>query len=108
VAASGDETRAEAPCERCIDPSTDEPAVSGSTDLSAPCTSQLRRTQRQSVARLVGRGQHTSPRTQRTVEEHGLDSVMIVEVLDMAEIRYGSSNVGVEVQGTVRRHLQST
>jgi hypothetical protein len=105
VAASGDETRAEAPCERCIDPSTDEPAVSGSTDLSA---SQLRRTQRQSVARLVGRGQHTSPRTQRTVEEHGLDSVMIVEVLDMAEIRYGSSNVGVEVQGTVRRHLQST
>ena len=57
-------------------------------------------------ARLVG-AEGATRRVQGTVEEHRLDADVVVEVLQVAEVRGRGRDVGVQVRGAVTGDLQS-
>ena len=39
---------------------------------------------------------------ERTVEQHGFDAVMVVEILDVAHMRHAEPDVGVQIRGAMR------
>ena len=53
-----------------------------------------------------GRDQLPTSRAQSPVEEHRLDAVVIVEVLQVAQVGHRSGHVGVQVGGAVTRNLE--
>src|SRR5438034_6708983 len=51
--------------------------------------------------------EHPAARVHHAVEEHALDALMVVEILDVAQVRDRHTNVRVQVRRTVRRDVQA-
>ena len=49
----------------------------------------------------------SSGRVERAVEEHRLDADVVVEPLQVAQVRGGRGDVGVQVRAAVARYLQA-
>ena len=51
--------------------------------------------------------EHPAGRVHGTVEEHPLDPLMIMEVLDVPQVRHRHTDMSVQVRRTVRRDVQA-